>query len=88
MVTPARTTRHRKRAFFDDKDDVVGILERSEKRQAAQAERQMQLAERRLDHERKMYEDETARRDRAQEAQRDERKAQQELLVALARKLG
>jgi len=88
VVTPARTTRHRKRAFVDDEDDVVGILERSEKRQAAQAERQMQLAERRLDHERKMYEDEAARRDRAEAAQRDERKAQQELLVALARKLG
>ena len=88
VVTPARTTRHRKRAFVDDEDDVVGILERSEKRQAAQAQRQMQLAERRLDHERKMYEEEAARRDRAEEAQQDERKAQQELLAALARKLG
>jgi len=76
------------RAFVDDEDDVVGILERSEKRQAAQAERQVQLAERRLHHERKMYDDEAARRDRAEEAQRDERKALQELLVALARKLG
>ncbi|OSX71142.1 hypothetical protein BU14_0587s0003 [Porphyra umbilicalis] len=84
----SRTTRHRKRAFVDDEDNVVGILERSEKRQAAQAERQMQLAERRLDYERKMYEDEAARRDRAEEAQREERKAQQELLVVLARKLG
>jgi len=76
------------RAFVDDEDDVVGILERSEKRQAAQAERQVQLAKRRLHHERKMYDDEAARRDRAEEAQRDERKALQELLVALARKLG
>jgi len=88
VATPARTTRHRKCAFADDEDDVVGILERSEKRQAAQAERQMQLAERRLEHERKMYEDEAARRDRAEEAQQEERKAQQELLVALASKLG
>jgi len=35
-----------------------------------------------------MYEDEAARRDRAEESQREKRKAQKELLVALARKLG
>jgi len=45
---------------------VVETLARSEKRQAAQTEKKLQLEERRLDQERELFEADTARRERAE----------------------
>ena len=96
--TPTRRGRRRKRCEIEE-DDVVDLLENSEKRRWDLKRKKIELGERRLNQERQLHDEEMARRDRFEkemrqridrrdEEQREERAALLQVVSSLVRKMG
>jgi len=68
--TPTWRGRRRKRCEIED-DDVVDLLENSEKRRWDLKSKEIELGERRLNQERQLHDEETARRDRFEKEMRE-----------------
>ena len=85
----ARRGRRRMRSEMgDDDEDIVEIIQQSEKRREDLADKQIALEERRMVDERQFRRDEAAHRERQDAAQHEERQALLRVLEAMASKLG
>jgi len=96
--TPTRRGRRRKRCEIEE-DDVVDLVENSEKRRWDLNSKEIELGDRRLNQERQLHDEEMARRDRFEkemrertdrrdEEQREERAALLQVVSSLVRKMG
>jgi len=72
----------------DDDEDIVEIIQQSEKRREDLADKQIALEERRMVDERQFRRDEAEHRERQDAAQHEERQALFRVLEAMTRKLG